>query len=50
MGGKKEQGGSLTWRKRQFWEKTWKIERKKGKEAVLRRENKTKRRKKKNRP
>ena len=41
---------SLTLRERQFLEEYSKIARKQGKDAVIRRENKTKRRKKKNRP
>ena len=48
--GKQEHGGSLTLRERQFLEEYSKIARKQGKDAVIRRENKTKRRKKKNRP
>ena len=48
--GKQEHGGSLTLRERQFLEEFSKIARKQGKDAVIRRENKTKRRKKKNRP
>ena len=40
----------LTLRERQFLEEYSKIARKQGKDAVIRRENKTKRRKKKNRP
>lgn len=48
--GKQEHGGSLTLRERQFWEEYSKIARKQGKDAVIRRENKTQRRKKKNRP
>ena len=47
---KQEHGGSLTLRERQFLEEYSKIARKQGKDAVIRRENKTKRRKKKNRP
>ena len=47
---KQEHGGSLTLRERQFLEEYSKIARKRGKDAVIRRENKTKRRKKKNRP
>ena len=50
MCGKQEHGGSLTLRERQFLEEYSKIARKQGKDAVIRRENKTKRRKKKNRP
>ena len=46
--GKPEQ--SLTSRERQFLEEYSKIAKKQGKDAVIRRENKTKRRKKKNRP
>ena len=46
--GKPEHG--LTLRERQFLEEYSKIARKQGKDAVIRRENKTKRRKKKNRP
>lgn len=41
---------SLTLRERQFLEEYSKIAKKQGKDAVIRRENKTKRRKKKNRP
>ena len=41
---------SLTLRERRFLEEYSKIARKQGKDAVIRRENKTKRRKKKNRP
>ena len=41
---------SLTLRERQVLEEYSKIARKQGKDAVIRRENKTKRRKKKNRP
>ena len=37
-------------RERQFLEESSKIARKQGKDAVIRRENKTKRKKKKNRP
>ena len=48
--GKQEHGGSLTLRERQFLEEYSKIARKQGKDAVIRRENKSKRRKKKNRP
>lgn len=48
--GKQEHGGSLTLRERQFLEEYSKIARKQGEDAVIRRENKTKRRKKKNRP
>ena len=48
--GKQEHGSSLTLRERQFLEEYSKIARKQGKDAVIRRENKTKRRKKKNRP
>ena len=49
--GKQEHGGSPTLRERQFLGKEYsKIARKQGKDAVIRRENKTKRRKKKNRP
>ena len=48
--GKQEHGGSLTLRERQFLEEYSKIARKQGKDAVIRRENKTKRRKKKKRP
>ena len=48
--GKQEHGGSLTLRERQFLEEYSKIAKKQGKDAVIRRENKTKRRKKKNRP
>ena len=48
--GKQEHGVSLTLRERQFLEEYSKIARKQGKDAVIRRENKTKRRKKKNRP
>ena len=48
--GKQEHGSSLTLRERQFLEEYSKITRKQGKDAVIRRENKTKRRKKKNRP
>lgn len=48
--GKQEHGGSLTLRERQFLEEYSKIARKQGKDAVIRRENKFKRRKKKNRP
>ena len=48
--GKQEHGSSLTLRERQFLEEYSKIARKRGKDAVIRRENKTKRRKKKNRP
>ena len=50
MGGKEGQGGSLTWGERKFVEEYLKIERKRGKDAVCRREKKTKRKKKKNRP
>ena len=46
--GKPEHG--LTLRERRFLEEYSKIARKQGKDAVIRRENKTKRRKKKNRP
>ena len=45
-----KQEHSLTLRERQFLEEYSKIARKQGKDAVIRRENKTKRRKKKNRP
>ena len=48
--GKQEHGGSLTLRERHFLEEYSKIAKKQGKDAVIRRENKTKRRKKKNRP
>ena len=48
--GKQEHGGSLTLRERQFLEEYSKIARKQGKDAVIRRENKTKRRKKKTAP
>ena len=48
--GKQEHGGSLTLRERHFLEKYSKIAKKQGKDAVIRRENKTKRRKKKNHP
>ena len=48
--GKQEHGGSLTLRERQFLEEYSKIARKQGKDAVIRRENKSKRKKKKNRP
>ena len=48
--GKQEHGGSLTLRERRFLEEYAKIAEKQGKSAVIRRENKTKRRKKKNRP
>ena len=48
--GKQEHDGSFTLRERQFLEEYSKIARKHGKDAVIRRENKTKRRKKKNRP
>ena len=48
--GKQEHGGSLTLRERQFLEEYSKIAKKQGKDAVIRRENKTKRRKKKKRP
>lgn len=45
--GKQEHGSSLTLRERQFLEEYSKIARKQGKDAVIRRENKTKRRKRK---
>ena len=48
--GKQEHGDGLTLRERQFLEEYSKIAREQGKDAVIRRENKTKRRKKKNRP
>ena len=48
--GKQEHDGSFTLRERRFLEEYSKIARKQGKDAVIRRENKTKRRKKKNRP
>ena len=48
--GKQEHGGSLTLRERQFLEEYSKIARKQRKAPVIRRENQTKRRKKKNRP
>ena len=48
--GKQEHGGSLTLRECQFLEEYSKIARKQGKGAVIRRENKTKRRKKKTAP
>ena len=48
--GKQEQGGGLTLRERRLLEEYSKIARKQGKDAVIRRENKFKRRKKKNRP
>ena len=44
--GKQEHGSSLTLRERQFLEEYSKIAKKQGKDAVIRRENKTKRRKK----
>lgn len=44
--GKQEHGGSLTLRERQFLEEYSKIARKQGKDAVIRRENKSKRKKK----
>ena len=48
--GKQEHGGSLTLRERRFLDEYSKIAKKQGKDAVIRRENKTKRRKKKKRP
>ena len=47
---KQEHGGSLTLRERQFLEEYSKIARKQGKDAVIRRENKTKREKRKTAP
>ena len=49
-GGRLDNGGTLPWRERQFWEKYPKSPRKQEKEPVSRGENKPKRRKKKNRP